>query len=86
MKDKHTSGGRNLMILCWMGLACQAVGVFLFIASVLNLKFGSPLGGPLFLTFGMALGGWAGNLREITGLKQRITDLEGREANTNEVT
>ncbi|MDA1053274.1 MAG: hypothetical protein O3C40_22715 [Planctomycetota bacterium] len=78
--NKSVKGTRNLLILSWLGLGCQAAGVLLVIAGAANLQFGSPLGGPLFLIFGMALGGWASNLSEIIDLKQRVSVLEGRSA------
>lgn len=82
MNYKQRTGDRNLKLLCWLGLTCQAIGVFLFLAFALKLQFGSAWGGPLFLTFGIAVGGWAGNLLEITGLKRRITELESRVSTT----
>lgn len=73
------TGQRNLLIMVWMGLGCQAAGVVLMLASVMKLSIGNPLGAVLFLIFGMALGGWAGNLREIGDLKQRVAELESRD-------
>jgi hypothetical protein len=79
MKELSTKGKRNLGILIWMGLACQLAGVILAIAATTGMSNKDVLHGILFLTFGMALGGWAGNLREITDLKTRVADLEGRD-------
>ncbi|MCH7726972.1 MAG: hypothetical protein IH991_10890 [Planctomycetes bacterium] len=81
MNDKHAKGKRNLIILSWMGLACQPVGllfaIVFTIAAFADLASVSPLGGVVFLVFGMALSGWAGNLLEITDLKKRVSELEG---------
>ncbi len=49
-----------------------------------KLQLGNPLGGPLFLIFGIALAGWASNLREIVDLKQRVSSLEGRSVASSE--
>ena len=69
---------RNLLNLVWMGLGCQAAGVVLALAGAASLPFGKPLEGVLFLIFGMALGGWANNQREIVDLKQRLSAVELR--------
>ena len=78
MTDKRTKGKRNLLILNWMGLACQLVGVLLTFAAHAGLVDISPVGSFLLLVFGMALSGWAGNLTEITNLKYRVSELEAR--------
>lgn len=82
MTDKRTKGKRNLLLLIWMGLACQLAGVLLTSAAYADLVDKSPIGGVLLLVFGMALGGWAGNLQEITDLKHRVLELEGRSSNS----
>ncbi len=82
MTDKRTKGKRDLLFLSWMGLACQLVGVLLAFAALADLVDISPIGGVLFLVFGMALGGWAGNLQEITNLKYRVSELEARASNS----
>ena len=82
MADKRTKGKRNLLILIWMGLACQLAGVLLTFAAYADLVDISPIGGVLLLVFGMALAGWAGNLQEITDLKHQVLELEGRTSNS----
>ncbi len=77
MNDKNASGKRNLTILSWMGLACQAIGWVSVFSNFVGLQWGTLLAGMMTVTFGMAMGGWAGNLREITELKERLARLEG---------
>jgi hypothetical protein len=79
MNDPSTKGKRNLSVLIWMGLACQLAGVILAIASALGISNKDAFYGFLLLTFGMALGGWAGNLLEISERKQRVSKLESRD-------
>lgn len=77
MTDKRAKGKRNLLFLFWMGSACQLAGVLLAFAASAGLVETSPIGGALFVVFGMALSGWAGNLLQITDLKKRVSELEG---------
>ena len=65
-----------------MGLICQACGVVFASGSIFS-HFSSGdnnwrgiISGMLFVVFGMALSGWAGNLSEISALKKRIAALE----------
>jgi hypothetical protein len=83
MNTVSESGKRNLRILVWMGLACQVFGVLIVIGDLANLMLGSASGGlvllrgPVMLTFGIALGGWAGLLGEIVELNEHVAELEG---------
>lgn len=65
----------NLVILIWLGLACQAAGVIGFLSDLVRSE--ASIGPALFMIFGLAVGGWAGNLKEITELKARLAQLEG---------
>lgn len=89
MENKQKNVTRNLTILSWMGLSwmglgCQAFGVFFAVGSMFSLV-GDPedtwkgvITGMVSVIFGMALSGWAGNLLQITELKKRVAELEGR--------
>jgi hypothetical protein len=77
MNGNSASGKRNLTILSWMGLACQAIGWVSVFSNFVGLDWGTLQAGMIMAIFGMAMGGWAGNLREITELKERLARLEG---------
>ena len=81
MTDNRAKGKRNLLILNWLRLACQLVGVVTLFASLAGVLDVSSLGAMSFLVFGMALAGWAGNLQEIVDLKYRVAKLEGPAGN-----
>jgi hypothetical protein len=88
MSSKQKAGKRNLLILAWMGLIFQFGGVAGALMSF-AAKAGLPIPVPdnplpfiFLLPLGMALAGWAGNLREIVELKERISALEGRGASS----
>jgi hypothetical protein len=76
----------NLRILAWFGLAMQAVGVVVLLSSLAARTFGwdflalggggAALAAPLFIVFGIAVAGWAGNYAEILALKKRVSALE----------
>lgn len=66
---------RNLVILSWFGVACQVAGVVGFLVSML-VKSEASIVPALLIILGIAVAGWAGNLKEITELKSRISQLE----------
>lgn len=81
MDDKQTGGKRNLTLLIWMGLACQAFGVVFAVGSMISVSNADDtwrgiISGIVMVVFGMALSGWAGNLSEISELKKRVAALE----------
>jgi hypothetical protein len=86
VNQKQSAGKRNLTILIWFALACQLLGwagLALHLIERASIPIpapGNPLGPVVAALFGLAIGGWAGNLREITELKERMTSLEGRHA------
>jgi hypothetical protein len=91
MSSKQKAGKRNLLILAWMGLACQVIGVagtLLSFAARAGLPIpvpDNPLPFVFLLPLGMALAGWVGNFREIVDIKERISALEGRTASNGDV-
>jgi hypothetical protein len=77
MKEQHDKSQRNLAILSYMGLACQFVGVVGAIGSMAGFwAKGALPWGFMMVVFGMALGGWAGNLSQIIDLKRRLSAME----------
>jgi hypothetical protein len=70
---------RALKFLCWLGLICQAVGIVSAISLMAIGQFDGGAASIVVVVFGMAVGGWAGNLLEIRHLKGRVAALEGRE-------
>jgi hypothetical protein len=86
MNQKHKTSQRNLAILAWFGLACQVlgyVGLPLYLIAQAGWPIpapGNPLGPTVAILFGISLGGWAGNLRQINELKQRLAALEAGSA------
>lgn len=87
MNDRQTRGKRNLTILSWLGLACQAFGVLVAFGSMIGVVGSAEdtwrgiISGMVSVVFGMALSGWAGNLIQITELKNRVAELEGQAPN-----
>jgi hypothetical protein len=65
-----------LKFTAWLGLACQAIGV---VSAIYNSAIGqsdAAAASLIMLVFGIAIGGWAGNLLEIRSLKARVAALE----------
>jgi hypothetical protein len=78
MNEQHDKSQRNLAILSYMGLACQFVGFVGAFGSMAGFwgSKGTVTWGFMMLVFGMALGGWAGNLSQIIDLKKRLSAME----------
>lgn len=77
MSEQHGRSQRNLAFLSYLGLACQFLGVLGAVGGMAGFwGKGALPGGFMMVVFGMALGGWAGNLSEILDLKRRLLAIE----------